>query len=318
MFESVGFLRGRRWLLLGSVFGLAAMIIFGVATAVFPAQAPIAYVPVTVHASYAIRIDDKSMWKELVRAIGVGRLEGSGTLVKQAIYAEILEAIQNSGLKDATVTDFKVSCKRMSWYKTVDDDRVIKNHYYKNGRWYTTETVIHKTTKVLINGGKIEFSFAVNALAPVNRTDGKVSIDLAWRNLHLLEGKKVFFEDDYGNHIRTEIDEAFSWSTPNLTEWNLLNGTAGPILKWNKNGSVSIDWGRLSSAQDVADSADALRKVELTIQLPEKHILSHEVNESKVLILAETFKRQLTIQQDSTTNCFTSLGKLEVLSTINM
>jgi hypothetical protein len=118
----------------------------------------------------------------------------------------------------------------------------------------------------------------------MNKTNGKVLVDLAWRNLHLLDGKKVCFEDDYGNHISTEIDEAFKWKTSDLTEWTLLNGTAGPVLKWNENGSISVDWGRLSSAHDIAGSADALRKVELTIHLLE--ITSYEANENEVIVIA--------------------------------
>ena len=281
MVESASLLKG--------VFGLAAIIMFGMATAVFQTETSVAYVQTTIHANYLARIDDKSMWNELVQAIEVGRLEeDSGKPVKQAVYEEIVETVKNSGLKDPTVKDFKVSYKRLSWYRVVDDDVVVKDHYYKHGRWYTVKKVIHKTTSVLIHGGKIEFSFTITALAPMNKTNGKVLVDLAWRNLHLLDGKKVCFEDDYGNYITTEIDEAFKWKTSDLTEWTLLNGTAGPVLKWSETGSASVDWGRLSSAHDVAGSADTLRKVELIIQLPENHVISHEVNENEVVILAKT------------------------------
>jgi hypothetical protein len=270
------------------VGSLIVMVMFGAVATNFPARTSVAYVPVTIHANYLVRVDDKSMWKEVVQALEVGRLKGADKLVRQAVYEEIVEAVKNSGLRDPAVTGFKVSYKRMSWYRVVDDDVVVKDHYYKHGRWYTVKKVIHKTTSVLIHGGKIEFYFTVNALAQVNKSDGRVLVDLAWRNLHLLNGKIVCFEDDYGNYISTEIDEAFKWKTSDLTEWELLNETAGLVLKWSKNGSISIDWGRLSSAHDVAGSADTLRKVELTIQLPENHAISHEVNENEVVILAKT------------------------------
>jgi hypothetical protein len=137
MFESASFLKG--------VFGLAAIIMFGMATAIFQTETSVTYVPTTIHANYLVRIDDKSMWNELVQAIEVGRIDGSGEPVKQALYAEIVEAVKNSRLKNPTVKDFKVSYKRLSWYRVVDDDVVVvKDHYYKHGRWYTVKKVIHK------------------------------------------------------------------------------------------------------------------------------------------------------------------------------
>jgi hypothetical protein len=62
-------------LVVGSLIAIIMfMIMFGVIAAGFTARTSVAYVPITIHANYAVRIDDKSMWKELVQAIKVGRL----------------------------------------------------------------------------------------------------------------------------------------------------------------------------------------------------------------------------------------------------